>query len=195
MQRMLKLGCEPGPDVMDLQDALNLLLGTSRAGARTRPLVVDGVFGPQTRLRLMEYQRSRGMLDDGIVTVAAWQRIRRSLERIPGLVVVRPLGGGGAGACVNVDKNAEEAKKGEASVAEKSSGVAVGGGAAAGGRAGTSGRGFIFSAERVIRWKSGLTGIDRKSWAGAFTLAEEEGKSQGEDKEEAKEKEQDKKKP
>jgi peptidoglycan hydrolase-like protein with peptidoglycan-binding domain len=175
MQRMLKVGCQPGPDVMDLQDALNVLLGTYRAGSPNPPLIVNGVFGPQTRLRVMEYQRSRGMLADGVVTVVVWERICVSLARIPGLVVVRPLGGGGAGACVNKEM---EDKGVDSAVGQKGSELAVGGNTGTSGRnMGASGRPLTMSATRVISWQSGLAGID--PWGCA---SDEEEKQTGDEK-------------
>jgi hypothetical protein len=199
MQRMLKVGCQPGPDVMDLQDALNVLLGTYRPGSPNPPLVVNGVFGPQTRLRVMEYQRSRGMLADGVVTVVVWERIRVSLAKIPGLVVVRPLGGGGAGACVNTEmasKGGMENKTVNDAAGQKGiSELVEGGSTGTSGRNfgtsarnfGTSARPLTMSATRVISWQSALRGIDRTG-GGYGSESEEEQKPGEEEKKKGDEK-------
>lgn len=158
MNRILRIGSQPGPDVMDLQDALNVLLATSREWARKPRLAVDGVFGRQTQLRVMELQESRGLLADGIVTLVVWEQIRVSLGKIPGLAIVRPLGGGGAGACVKEEQKAQGESKNLDSLAEMGSkrGDSRFGGS-------TSAAGGALSCPQVITWRLPLKGIDRAS--------------------------------
>ena len=51
-----------GPDVRQAQQKLN------QAGASVLPrLVEDSVFGAKTRARVMEFQRSRALVPDGMV--------------------------------------------------------------------------------------------------------------------------------
>ena len=144
---------------MDLQDALNVLSATSSEGWRMPRLVVDGIFGHQTQLRVMEFQKARGILADGVVSIVVWEQIRLSLGKIPCLRVVRPLGGGGAGPCENLDKKQEN--PGGASSLGKTSEIASG--------SGNIGRGGSYwtssnasSGAKVTGWISGLKGIDRQ---------------------------------
>jgi hypothetical protein len=55
-----------GPAVVVLQTALN------KAMPASPPLVPDGAFGPATRSRVIEFQRSRGLTPDGIVGPKTW---------------------------------------------------------------------------------------------------------------------------
>lgn len=62
---LLRLG-DSGPAVLQLQQALN------RAGGSARPkLAEDGRFGPATQARLIEFQRAKGLMADGIAGPAA----------------------------------------------------------------------------------------------------------------------------
>ena len=48
-----------GDPVKQLQTMLNFLGGS--------PLVVDGIFGPKTRARVVQFQLQAGLVQDGIV--------------------------------------------------------------------------------------------------------------------------------
>ena len=50
-----------GADVRAVQDVLNFHI------RRFEPLVVDGVFGPKTHARVVEFQRANGLKPDGLV--------------------------------------------------------------------------------------------------------------------------------
>jgi len=60
MARTLSLG-STGPDVADLQQRLN-----KRSPSSLPLLRADGVFGPKTQARVMEFQRNNGLKADGI---------------------------------------------------------------------------------------------------------------------------------
>jgi hypothetical protein len=66
MPRMLSAG-STGPDVSDLQSRLNGAPPTNLA-----PLAVDGIFGPKTRARVVEFQKNNGLAADGIVGPKTW---------------------------------------------------------------------------------------------------------------------------
>src|SRR5512147_379935 len=66
---MLSLGSK-GPEVSSLQLALN---GWTSRMPRLDP---DGVFGPRTKARVMEFQRDQGLVADGI----AGPKTRAALE-------------------------------------------------------------------------------------------------------------------
>ncbi len=57
---MLLMGLS-GPDVADLQQRLN-----QRTPSSFPPLRADGIFGPKTKARLIEFQRNNGLKADGI---------------------------------------------------------------------------------------------------------------------------------
>ena len=61
MARMLRRGSR-GPDVTEIQAALN-----GAGGSRSAPLGEDGIFGPKTHARVVEFQRASGLSPDGIV--------------------------------------------------------------------------------------------------------------------------------
>lgn len=60
MGRLIKQGTN-GADVRAVQDVLNFHI------RRLAPLTVDGSFGPATHGRVMEFQKSNGLKQDGIV--------------------------------------------------------------------------------------------------------------------------------
>jgi hypothetical protein len=60
MGRLISQGAQ-GADVRAVQDVLNFHI------RRFEPLVVDGVFGPKTRARVVEFQRANGLKPDGLV--------------------------------------------------------------------------------------------------------------------------------
>ena len=59
MPRTLRAG-DVGADVRALQDVLNFHI------RRLAPLAVDGIFGPKTKARVIDFQRSNRLVDDGI---------------------------------------------------------------------------------------------------------------------------------
>jgi peptidoglycan hydrolase-like protein with peptidoglycan-binding domain len=59
MPRTLRAG-DVGADVRALQDVLNFHI------RRLAPLAVDGIFGPKTKARVIDFQRSNGLGDDGV---------------------------------------------------------------------------------------------------------------------------------
>jgi peptidoglycan hydrolase-like protein with peptidoglycan-binding domain len=60
MPRTLRAG-DAGPEVRALQDVLNFHI------RRLAPLTVDGRFGPQTKARVLEFQKVNGLGTDGVV--------------------------------------------------------------------------------------------------------------------------------
>lgn len=57
--------------VLVAQDGLNTL------GYRTGGL--DGIFGTQTRNAVLSYQRSRGLVVDGIIGCSTWRSIQENV--------------------------------------------------------------------------------------------------------------------
>lgn len=66
MARMLSSGAT-GSDVVDLQSRLN-----NSPPSKLPPLDADGIFGPKTRARVVEFQTSKGLVADGIVGPKTW---------------------------------------------------------------------------------------------------------------------------
>lgn len=95
MARLLYRGCEPGMDVMELQECLNNARQAVGEGSAFDTLSVDGAFGPMTHNRVLEFQRGHALAADGVVGSKTWGMLEVVLCSIPGLVVNRPLGGGG----------------------------------------------------------------------------------------------------
>ena len=60
---LLKMGSS-GDSVKRLQRKL--------AAAGFTPGKIDGVFGPQTKAAVLAFQKSRGLVQDGIVGVKTW---------------------------------------------------------------------------------------------------------------------------
>jgi peptidoglycan hydrolase-like protein with peptidoglycan-binding domain len=60
MGRLIKQGMK-GADVRAVQDVLNFHI------RRLTPLAVDGIFGPRTHARVVEFQKSNQLKMDGIV--------------------------------------------------------------------------------------------------------------------------------
>lgn len=56
-----------GRDVRCLQETLNFVLRGPAAGMKDPPLQADGIFGPQTRARVVKFQSAAGLDADGIV--------------------------------------------------------------------------------------------------------------------------------
>jgi hypothetical protein len=70
MARMLSSGAT-GADVVDLQLRLN-----SSPPTQLAPLSVDGIFGPKTRARVVEFQTNNGLVADGIVGPKTWAALQ-----------------------------------------------------------------------------------------------------------------------
>jgi peptidoglycan hydrolase-like protein with peptidoglycan-binding domain len=66
MAAFLKQGSQ-GPDVRRLQEALNAIKLPPIPGLANQPLQVDGIFGPKTRGRVIQFQKTAGLDADGIV--------------------------------------------------------------------------------------------------------------------------------
>ena len=95
MARLLYRGCAPGLDVMELQECLNNARLAVGEGSAFATLTVDGAFGPKTHDRVLEFQRAHGLAPDGVVGSQTWGRLDAVLSTVAGLVLNRPLGGGG----------------------------------------------------------------------------------------------------
>lgn len=95
MARLLYRGCEPGMDVIELQDCLNNARQAVGEGSAFDTLAADGAFGPMTHSRVLEFQRGHALTADGVVGSKTWGMLEVVLCSIPGLAVNRPLGGGG----------------------------------------------------------------------------------------------------
>ena len=57
---LLKMG-SAGNDVRNLQEMLNLVVSTSPK------LNTDGIFGPKTQARVLQFQKNSGLQADGVV--------------------------------------------------------------------------------------------------------------------------------
>jgi peptidoglycan hydrolase-like protein with peptidoglycan-binding domain len=95
MARYLYQGCEPGFDVMELQDGLNNARLATGEGSALDTLAVDGIFGARTGARVLEFQRTHQLGADAVVGPRTWSALEAVLVTIPGLQVRRPMGGGG----------------------------------------------------------------------------------------------------
>ena len=95
MARLLYRGCTPGLDVMELQDCLNNATLAVGEGSAFAALTADGAFGPKTHDRVLEFQRAHSLAPDGVVGSQTWAGLDAVLSTVAGLVVNRPLGGGG----------------------------------------------------------------------------------------------------
>lgn len=95
MARLLYRGCEPGMDVMELQEGLNIARQAVGEGSAFGTLTVDGAFGPMTHNRVLEFQRGHALTPDGVVGGKTWGMLEVVLSGVPGLEVRRPMGGGG----------------------------------------------------------------------------------------------------
>lgn len=104
--RLLYLGCQPGLDVMDLQDGLDALAATPGQGSAHPPLAVDGIFGSKTGARVREFQQRNGLTADGIVGPATWAALLTLLQGIPGFQINRTIGGSGPGPAKGTDGSA-----------------------------------------------------------------------------------------
>lgn len=152
MARLLYRGCEPGMDVMELQECLNHARQAVGEGSAFQTLTVDGAFGPMTHGRVLEFQRGHALTADGVVGSKTWGMLEVVLCGIPGLVVNRPLGGGGnAGAGQGTQGQAVYGKPGTGG------GPDVAGAAAAAVGAAGSAAGAAWSAARagLSAWGSG----------------------------------------
>lgn len=75
MARLLSIGLQ-GDDVKNLQLQLN------RLPSRLAPLTVDGIFGPRTRERVVEFQNDKGLQPDGIAGPATLAAIDRAIPKV-----------------------------------------------------------------------------------------------------------------
>jgi len=74
--RILALGSS-GPDVADLQNRLN-----NRPPTNFPPLRADGIFGPKTQQRLLEFQRNNGLKADGLAGPITFAALEGSLSNV-----------------------------------------------------------------------------------------------------------------
>jgi peptidoglycan hydrolase-like protein with peptidoglycan-binding domain len=72
----LKRGSK-GDRVLRLQDFLKQELGYNVGP-------IDGAFGPSTENAVKEFQRDRGLVDDGIVGQKTWEAIETALSELRG---------------------------------------------------------------------------------------------------------------
>lgn len=92
MGRLVKQGSK-GADVRAIQDVLNFHI------RRLTPLKVDGIFGPLTHARVVEFQKANSLKADGIVgpiTMAKLfeeEQLPISLALVPSEIVVGPRRG------------------------------------------------------------------------------------------------------
>ncbi len=108
--RLLYLGCQPGQDVMDLQDALNALTAAPEQSSAYALLTVDGMFGADTASRVREFQQKNALPVDAVVGRSTWGVLVALLERIPGLQIHRPIGGSGPGPAKGMEGEAVHGK-------------------------------------------------------------------------------------
>lgn len=101
--RLLYLGCQPGQDVMDLQDGLNAVTAAPLQASASALLAVDGVFGNKTAARVREFQQKNGLAADGIVGPKTWTALIGLLQGVPGLQVNRTIGGSNSGPAKGVE--------------------------------------------------------------------------------------------
>lgn len=64
---------DSGPAVIELQQILNT------KGFR---LIVDGYFGPATKVAVLKFQRQRNLIADGIVGAATWAELYKATPMI-----------------------------------------------------------------------------------------------------------------
>jgi len=66
--RLMFQGCPPGNDVRIIQSRLNQAsLRHVKQVSSLEPLAPDGIFGPKTAQRVVEFQAKNGLVVDGIV--------------------------------------------------------------------------------------------------------------------------------
>jgi hypothetical protein len=83
LSRMLRLGCT-GDDVRELQSMLN-----GQPPTQLAPLAVDGIFGPLTRGRVVEYQRNNQLAPDAIVGPLTWGMLKSKIRLLPASIPLR----------------------------------------------------------------------------------------------------------
>lgn len=86
MRAVLSIGSS-GPAVVQLQILLN------RGASNLPRLAPDGVFGPATRARVVEFQMSKGLVPDGVVGPATWAALEGQSQPSPG-APAQPAPGG-----------------------------------------------------------------------------------------------------
>ena len=77
MPETVRIGSR-GPTVVFLQTQLNLVRPDLRP-----PLAVDGIFGPKTQARVMQFQRDRQLQVDGIVGPKTWAALLKPRPVLP----------------------------------------------------------------------------------------------------------------
>jgi peptidoglycan hydrolase-like protein with peptidoglycan-binding domain len=87
MGRLISQGVQ-GADVRAVQDVLNFHV------RRFEPLAVDGVFGPKTRARVVEFQKANGLKADGVVGPITLGKLLEE-EVIPVSLALVPQAGAG----------------------------------------------------------------------------------------------------
>lgn len=83
MGRLIKQGMK-GADVQAVQDVLNFHI------RRLTPLAVDGIFGPLTHARVIEFQKSNGLSADGIVGPNTMAKLFEE-EQLPITLALTPV--------------------------------------------------------------------------------------------------------
>jgi len=83
MDDMLRSG-STGERVRQLQSMLN-----GQPPTTLRTLAVDGIFGPLTRARVIEYQRHNGLAPDGIVGPLTWGKLKSKVKLVPASLYLR----------------------------------------------------------------------------------------------------------
>jgi peptidoglycan hydrolase-like protein with peptidoglycan-binding domain len=80
MYPMLRFGSQ-GTQVKTLQAALNIWSG------RSPPVLVeDGIFGPKTRMKVVEYQVATDLVPDGIVGPKTWAMLQPLIDELAKLI-------------------------------------------------------------------------------------------------------------
>ena len=70
---MMTILTDKGAAVFEIQSALRLL---SKENVRIRPILTpDGIFGDETKLAVISFQRYIGMKETGIVDHETWEAI------------------------------------------------------------------------------------------------------------------------
>src|SRR5256885_16999674 len=80
MGRLIKQGTK-GADVRAVQDVLNFHI------RRLTPLQVDGIFGPLTHARVVEFQKSNQLKPDGLVGPKTMAKLFEE-EQLPAVTLV-----------------------------------------------------------------------------------------------------------
>jgi peptidoglycan hydrolase-like protein with peptidoglycan-binding domain len=166
--RQLYFGCEPGEDVMDLQDALNAVQADANQASAFARLRVDGRFDARTQSRVAEFQKLNRLAADGVVGPATWRRLRSALQGIPGLKINRPVGGGGTGGSAPPGKSGADTSggKGKGGGTDGGGESKTGAPAGASGKIGTTGAGAVAGKLGAGALASAFGGVKMPAGAG-----------------------------